>query len=81
MPHFEISQIILGHPEVLTNIKYIEIWTIPFELRKQNTVKLYKHGDAIDDIQHHPPDSFSSGPPMQHPLNENNLPHPISYVY
>ena len=65
MPHFEISQIILGHPEVLTNIKYIEIWTIPFELRKQNTVKLYKHGDAIDDIQHHPPDAFASGPPMQ----------------
>ena len=32
MPHFEIWQIILGHTEVFTNIEFIEILTLPFEL-------------------------------------------------
>ena len=35
MPRFGIRQIILGHPEVFTNIKFIEISTLPFELRKK----------------------------------------------
>ena len=65
MLHFEIRQIILGHSEVLTNIKFIEISTLSFEIQKQNTSKLDNNGDVIDDIQHHPPDAFASGPPMQ----------------
>ena len=36
MPHFEIRQIILGHPEVFTNIKCIVRPTLPFELQKKN---------------------------------------------
>ena len=64
----------LGHPEVFTNIKLIEISTLPFELRKKNTAKIDKNGDVIDDSQHHPPDAFANGPPMQRLHNQNNIP-------
>ena len=32
------------------------------------------NGDVIDYSQHHPPDVFASGPPMQNLRNQKNIP-------
>ena len=57
MSHFEIRQILLGHPEVFTNIEIIQISTLSFELRIKNKIKLDKSGNVIGDSEH-PPDTF-----------------------
>ena len=40
MPHFGIHQIILGHPEVFTKIKFIVRSTLPFELQNKMSKKI-----------------------------------------
>ena len=49
MPHFEIRQIILGHHEVFTNLEFIQISTLPFELRPTNSIKLDLKGNIIEE--------------------------------
>ena len=74
MAHFEIRQILMGHPEVFTNIEFIQICTFPFDLRPTNTVSLDikgnvtndHHQDANRDHINYPVDNYSTLPPMQH---------------
>ena len=47
MPHFEIRQILLGHHEVFTNLDFIQISTLPFEMRPSNTIKLDLKGNVV----------------------------------
>jgi len=76
MPYFEICQILLGHPKVYTNINFIEVSSLPFELRPHNAVSLNINGDVIDnsdDLDDHPSDIFVSGPLMQRLRNNLRL--------
>ena len=51
----------MGHPEVLTDLDWKELSTLPFELRPTNGIKLDDKGDVIEN----PADAYSSGIPMQ----------------
>ena len=74
--HFEIRQILLGDPEVFTNMEYVEISTLPFELRPSNCIKLDTTGNVIvsNNVQEHPSDSFTCGTPIQLIRRRKNLP-------
>ena len=54
----------MGDPEVFTNLIFIQVPTLPFELRPTNSIK--------NDSQH-PNDSFTSGIPMQKIRMQMNL--------
>ena len=47
-PHLEIRQMMLGHEEVFTNLDFVEICTLPFELRKHNAIKLNIVSQVVD---------------------------------
>ena len=67
MSHFEIRQILLGDPEVFTNMNFVQIPTLPFELRPTNNIKLDTQGKVInegDNEEEHPSDTFTSGAPI-----------------
>ena len=38
----------MGHPEVLTNLDWLELSTLPFELRPTNSIKLDDKGDVTE---------------------------------
>lgn len=71
--YFEIRQLMMGDPEVLTDLTFIPISTLPFELRPTNTIELDDEGNVIspneDEIDgedgNHNPDLFTEGIPMQ----------------
>ena len=69
MPHFEIRQILLGDPEVFTNMEFVEISTLPFKLRPSNCIKLDTIGNVIvgNNVQEHPSDSFTYQPKFDVP--------------
>ena len=46
MPHFEIRQIMLGDPGLFTNMEFIEISTLLFELRPSNSIILDTQGNV-----------------------------------
>lgn len=46
MPHFEIRQIIMGDPEVFTNLDFIQIPTLPFELQPTNGIIIDSNGNV-----------------------------------
>ena len=79
IPHFEIRQILLGHPEVFTNLEFIQISTLPFEQRPTNKVELDAKGDVVDtnneenNEDEHPNDSYSTIPLMQQVRTRKNL--------
>ena len=76
MPHFEIRQILLGDPEVFTNMNFVQIPTLPFELRPTNSIKLDTQGNVINndiDEEEHPSDAYTSGAPMQQIRSRSNL--------
>ena len=77
MPHFEIRQLLMGHPEVFTNIEFIRISTLPFELRPQNSICVDNIGNVSTNYTHnhnHPPDAFNTELPMQRLRIQKNLP-------
>ena len=47
MPHFEIRQIVFGDPKVFTNLQFIHIPTIPFELQPTNKIVLDSNGNVV----------------------------------
>lgn len=49
--HFEIRQLLLGIPEVTTNLDYIDVPTVPFELRSKNSVSLDSSGNVTNPNQ------------------------------
>ena len=51
----------MGHPEVLTDLDWMELSTLPFELRPTNSIKLDDKGDVTEKN----PDVHSAGIPMQ----------------
>ena len=51
IPHFEIRQILMGNPEVFTNLKFIEISTLPFELHPTNSIKLDAQGNVMGNTE------------------------------
>ena len=67
MPHFEIRQILMGDPEVFTNLNFLKISTLPFELRPTNRIQ-------IEDSTRNPPDTFSSNIPSQEVRTVKNFP-------
>ena len=76
MSHFEIRQILLGDPEVFTNMNFVQIPTLPFELRPTNNIKLDTQGNVInegDNEEEHPSDTFTSGAPIQQIRTRSNL--------
>lgn len=85
MPHFEIRQILLGIPEVLTNMDFIPLSTLPFELRPVNatatnnssaTNNTGSHANTNNNNnnnENHPPDSFSSSVPSQRARVDSNI--------
>ena len=50
MPMLEIRQVMFGDEEVFTNLEFVQICTLPFELRPTNSVKLDSKGQVIGDI-------------------------------
>ena len=46
----EIRQIMFGDEEVFTNLEFVQICTLPFELRPTNSAKLDSKGQVIGDI-------------------------------
>ena len=58
MAHFEIRKILLGVPEVFTNLRYIQISTLTFKLHSTNKIVLDPKGSIIDDT--HSNDNFSA---------------------
>ncbi len=80
MAHFETRQILMGHPEVFTDMEFIQISTSPFDLRQTNSI----HLDIKDSVQYNqnmenrihntnPKDNYLTDPPMQHLRILNNL--------
>lgn len=66
MPHFEIRQLLLGHEEVFTNLKFIDVSTLPYELRPSNRVELDNNGQVLNvNNQNYTVDSFSSLPQIE----------------
>ena len=67
MPYFEIRQIMMGDPEVFTDLDFYSLSTLPFELRPTNTIHLDSSGNVIYDTPEFNAiaDSFSGGVPMQ----------------
>lgn len=59
--YFEMKKITMGDHEVLTDLNFLELSTLPFELRPTNGITLDYDSDAIED----PADSYSTGAPMQ----------------
>ena len=51
IPHFRICQILMGVPEVFTNLKFIEISTLPFELHPTNSIKLDAQGNVMGNTE------------------------------
>ena len=51
----------MGHPKVLTDLDWLELSTLPFELRPTNSVKLDNKGYVIEN----PADVHSAGILMQ----------------
>ena len=45
--YFQMRQIIMGHPEVYTDLKHFPLSTVPFELRPTNSIKLDSGGDVV----------------------------------
>ena len=80
MPHLEIRQILMGHPEVFTNMEYVQISTMPFDLRPKKLVNLDTKGnvrynqDTNNNCNTNPIDNYSSDPPLQHICILKNLP-------
>ena len=80
MPHLEIRQILMGHPEVFTNMEHEQISTMPFDLIPTNLVHLDTKGnvqynqDTNNNCNTNPIDNYSSYPPLQHILILKNLP-------
>ena len=66
--YFEMRQIIMGDAEVYTDLEFLSLPTVPFELRPTNSVKLDKSGDVVrpefelDALQF--PNAYEVGIPM-----------------
>ena len=45
-PHFNISPILMGDPEVFTDIKFLQVSTLPLELHPIENIKIYYKGDV-----------------------------------
>jgi predicted GIY-YIG superfamily endonuclease len=71
LPFIEIMQLLLGHPEVYTNLDFGVICTLPFGLRPTNSIKLDTFGEVVCE---NPPDAFACGAPMQRLRQGKNLP-------
>ena len=67
MPHFEIRQILMGDSEVFTNLNFLKIPMLPFELRPTNRLQ-------TEDSTRNLPDSFSSNIPLQAERVAKNFP-------
>ena len=66
MPHFEIIQIMMGDPEVSTNLTFIKLCTLPFDLLPTNSIRPY-------DTTQNPPDTFSYNIPSQQVIISRNF--------
>lgn len=75
LAHLEIRQLLMGCPEVLTNLEFIQICTRPFEERPTNSINLDTKGGVIGDPNDgdHPVDDYTSGIPMQQIRRRNEL--------
>ena len=60
MPYFEIRQILMGDPEVFTNLSFISISTLPFELRPNNSIKLDSRGKVVSPNPNYDADSAAN---------------------
>ena len=72
MPYFEIRQIILGDAEVFTDLCFVPLSTLPFELRPSNKVKIDSKGKVVNpnpdydsEAAENISDSYESQIPMQ----------------
>ena len=70
MPYFEIRQIIMGDMEVYTDLTFVDVSTLPFELRPANTIRLDSQGDVVQgvlefDADTDDADAYSAGVMMQ----------------
>ena len=75
-PHFEIRQMMMGNEEIFTNMKFISISTLPYELRPTNRIELNQKGEVVNNNNQNdnPEDSFRNKPPMQVIRQDNFLP-------
>ena len=71
--HFEIRQIIFGHPEVFTNLQFLDISTLPFELRPTNKIYMSIKGEIANLNDDTDGDSQSNLPLVQTIRLRNNL--------
>ena len=66
----------MGNEEIFTNMKFISISTLPYELRPTNRIELNQKGEVVNDNNQNdnPEDSFRNKPPMQVIRQDNFLP-------
>ena len=66
-PHFELRQMLMGDEEIFTNMIFISLSTLPYELRPTNRIELNQSGEVVNNDPHadHPEDSYMEKPPMQ----------------
>ena len=79
MPYFEIRQIIMGDMEVYTDLTFVDVSTLPFELRPANSIRLDSQGDVVQGVLEcyadtDVADAYSAGVPMQRACLKVNLP-------
>ncbi|MDB4430361.1 hypothetical protein N9140_00205, partial [bacterium] len=58
MPHFEIRQIMMGDPEVFTDLDFIQVSTLPFELRPTNSIVLDSKGNIVNNNRANDDDDY-----------------------
>ena len=46
MTNFEIRKILIGDPEVFTDLKFLQVSTLPLELHPIENIKIYYKGDV-----------------------------------
>ena len=80
MSYFEIRQIMLGDAEVFTDLFFVHLSTLPFELRPSNKVEIDSKGKVVNpntdyDVEaaENISDSYESQIPMQKARIDANL--------
>ena len=66
----------MGHEEVFTNMNFIKISTLPFELRPSNRIELNQKGEIENTTNEneHPEDAYTNRPPLQEMRQSKNFP-------
>ena len=69
----------MGDPEAYTDLTFVPLSTLPFELRPTTSIYLDSEGDVVQptsdyNIENNLADAYSSGVPMQRACSQTDIP-------